>query len=333
MRTALCTQRGIITSAYVTLSPVNSEVNSAYFQYQLHVYDVRKSIYGAGGGVRQTLNYDAIVRLKSCVPSIQEQNTIVAYLDKKCAEIEELISRRESIIDWLRELKQSIIAEAVTKGLNPTVPMKESGLAWMPEVPKHWKIERLQWHLHEIKETNSPVKTERVLSLTNKKGVIPYEEKGKQGNKAKESHEEYKLAYPETLVMNSMNVIIGSVGICNYFGCVSPVYYVFKTIGETSLAYINYIFQTVRFQKELRRYAKGILEIRLRLSSSDILKSKVALPPVSEQLSIVDYLDRKCAEIDELISRHEQTIEKLKELKTSTIANVVTGKVDVRDAI
>ncbi len=333
LRTALCTQKGIITSAYVTLQPINQTVNSAYFQYQLHIYDVRKAIYGAGGGVRQTLNYDAIVRLKSCVPSVEEQNAIVAYLDKKCAEIEELISRRQSIIERLRELKQSIIADAVTKGLHPEVPMKDSGIAWLGEVPQHWNIERLQWHLREIKEINSPIKTNRVLSLTNKKGVIPYEEKGNQGNKAKASHDEYKLAYPDTLVMNSMNVIIGSVGICNYFGCVSPVYYIFKTAGETMLSFVNYVFQTTRFQKELRRHAKGILEIRLRLSSGDILKRLVAFPPLHEQQSIVAYLDKKCAEIDELVARQEQIIEKLKELKTSTIAHVVTGKVDVRDVI
>ena len=169
--------------------------------------------------------------------------------------------------------------------------------------------------------------------MTNKKGVIPYEEKGNQGNKAKASHDEYKLAYPDTLVMNSMNVIIGSVGICNYFGCVSPVYYIFKTTDETMLSFVNYVFQTTKFQKELRRHAKGILEIRLRLSSGDILKRLVAFPPLPEQQDIVAYLNKKCAEIDELVARQEQIIEKLKELKTSTIAHVVTGKVDVRDAI
>lgn len=271
--------------------------------------------------------------IKTIVPPVEEQNAIVAYLDKKCAEIDELVSRRQAIIERLKELKQSIIAEAVTKGLHPNVSMKDSGIAWLGEVPQHWNIERLQWHLREIKEINSPIKTNRVLSLTNKKGVIPYEEKGNQGNKAKASHDEYKLAYPDTLVMNSMNVIIGSVGICNYFGCVSPVYYIFKTAGETMLSFVNYVFQTTRFQKELRRHAKGILEIRLRLSSGDILKRLVAFPPLHEQQSIVAYLDKKCAEIDELVARQEQIIEKLKELKISTIAHVVTGKVDVRDAI
>lgn len=201
---------------------------------------------------------------------------------------------------------------------------RESEEKWMGDIPAHWKSERLQWHLSEIKETNSPIKTKNVLSLTNKKGVIPYEEKGKQGNKSKESYDEYKLAYPNTLVLNSMNVIIGSVGICNYYGCVSPVYYVYKTIKDTSLAFINYIFQTTRFQRELRRHAKGILEIRLRLSSCDILKRRIPIPPIEEQQAIVSYLDKKCAEIDELVSRRQAIIERLKWLKQSIIAKAVT---------
>lgn len=333
-----------------SVSSLTGIVSPAYFIYDLDYTDLIPQFFNtairsrayigffnqASDGVRigqWDLDEAQMRNIPLFVPSIEEQNAIVAYLDKKCAEIEELISRRQSIIERLRELKQSIIAEAVTKGLNPDVPMKDSGIAWLGEVPQHWNIERLQWHLREIKEINSPIKTNRVLSLTNKKGVIPYEEKGNQGNKAKASHDEYKLAYPDTLVMNSMNVIIGSVGICNYFGCVSPVYYIFKTAGETMLSFVNYVFQTTRFQKELRRHAKGILEIRLRLSSGDILKRLVAFPPLHEQQSIVAYLDKKCAEIDELVARQEQIIEKLKELKTSTIAHVVTGKVDVRDAI
>lgn len=103
--------------------------------------------------------------------------------------------------------------------------MKDSGVEWIGEMPEEWKIERLQWHLQEINKPNNPVKTEYILSLNNKTGVIPYEERDNMGNKAKEDYSQYKIAYPDTLVMNSMNVIIGSVGISHYYGCISPVYY------------------------------------------------------------------------------------------------------------
>ncbi|MCC8121232.1 MAG: restriction endonuclease subunit S, partial [Oscillospiraceae bacterium] len=106
--------------------------------------------------------------------------------------------------------------------------MKDSGIEWIGEIPENWKIERLQWCLQEINERNDPIKTTQILSLTNKLGVLPYEDKGNQGNKAKEDLSEYKLAFENTLIVNSMNVIIGSVGISHYMGCVSPVYYVFR---------------------------------------------------------------------------------------------------------
>lgn len=202
--------------------------------------------------------------------------------------------------------------------------MKKSGIEWIGEIPKDWKLERLQWHLDEIVEKNDPIVTTQVLSLTNKKGVIPYEEKGAQGNVAKESYDGYKIAYPNTIVANSMNILIGSVGYSNYYGCVSPVYYVFKEKENNDLRFINYIMQTSQFQKELRRYANGILEIRLRVSSGNILKRICAFPEHNEQSRIADYLDSKCFQIDVIIEKQQAIIEKLKEYKLSLISEAVT---------
>lgn len=206
--------------------------------------------------------------------------------------------------------------------------MRYSGVEWIGKIPDNWVLERLQWHLDEIKESNDPILTTQVLSLTNKLGVIPYEEKGEQGNKAKENVDEYKVAYPNTIVANSMNILIGSVGKCDYFGCVSPVYYVFKPKENENIDFLNYIFQLTQFQKELRRYANGILEIRLRVSSGDILKRYIAFPPKEEQQRIVDFLNRKIFEIDSLIEIENQQIEKLKEYKQAVITEAVTKGLD-----
>lgn len=205
-----------------------------------------------------------------------------------------------------------------------TRTMKDSGIEWIGEIPENWDIERLARHLMEINEKNFPIKTTNVLSLTNKLGVIPYEDKGNQGNKAKENYEEYKVAYKDTIIANSMNILIGSVGYSNYYGCVSPVYYVFKEKPKNNLYFLNYIMQTPQFQKELRKYANGILEIRLRLSANDILKRIVAFPPLSEQDKIAAFLDEKCGAIDEIISKTEQSIEEYKKLKQSVITKAVT---------
>lgn len=206
--------------------------------------------------------------------------------------------------------------------------MKNSNIQWIGTIPDSWHLDRLQWHLDEIKESNNPVKTQQVLSLTNKLGVIPYEEKGEQGNKSKENIDEYKLAYPDTIVANSMNILIGSVGKCNYFGCVSPVYYVFKPKNGENIDFLNYIFQLTQFQKELRKYANGILEIRLRVSSNDILKRQIAFPSEKEQQRIVTFLDEKTAKIDKLIEIENKQIEKLKEYKQAVITEAVTKGLD-----
>lgn len=206
--------------------------------------------------------------------------------------------------------------------------MKNSGVEWIGDIPSEWKVENLQWNMNEIIEKNSPIKITSVLSLTKEKGVIPYEDKGNQGNKSKESIEDYKIAYKGTIVANSMNILIGSVGISNYDGCVSPVYYVFKNNNKTDLRFLNYIFTTEQFQKQLRKYANGILEIRLRVSSENIMKQKVMFPPLHEQKKIADFLDTKVTEIDKIISETKASIENYKEYKQSVITEAVTKGLD-----
>lgn len=210
------------------------------------------------------------------------------------------------------------------------IEMKDSGIEWIGKIPKSWKIKRIQFCLNEINEKNIPVKTEQVLSLVKDKGVMLYENKGNQGNKAKEDVSQYKIAYPNTLIVNSMNILIGSVGISNYLGCVSPVYYVFKETDESDLRYINYIFNTREFQKELRKYANGILEIRLRVSSVNIFKRKIPLPDKNIQSKIADFLDKKCSEIDDLHLDIEKQIEILEEYKKSVITKQFNGNDFVR---
>ena len=202
--------------------------------------------------------------------------------------------------------------------------MKDSGHAWMGDIPANWDTKRLQFCLEEVKVRNNPIQTTQVLSLMKDIGVLPYEEKGDVGNKSKEDVSEYHLAYPNTIVLNCMNILIGSVGISKYFGCVSPVYYVFKETDECDLRYVNYVFNTRAFQKELRKYAKGILEIRLRVSADDIFKRQIPLPDKQTQIRIADHLDAKCAEIDVLTTDIQSQIDNLEKYKQSVITEAVT---------
>lgn len=199
----------------------------------------------------------------------------------------------------------------------------DNSIEWIGEVPDGWHLNRIQNCLQEIKVKNVPIQTTQVLSLVKDKGVMLYEEKGNQGNKAKEDVSEYKLAYPNTLIVNSMNILIGAVGVSEYFGCVSPVYYVFKEKEDSDIRFINYIFNTREFQKELRKYANGILAIRLRVSASDIFKRLIAIPSKVIQKKIADFLDTKCKEIDDLVCEIEEQIEILEDYKRAIITETL----------
>ena len=209
------------------------------------------------------------------------------------------------------------------------IKYKESGVDWIGEIPENWKIQRLKMVLKERNESNDPVKTNFILSLTNDRGVIPYSEKGDIGNKAKDDISGYKLAYPNDIVLNSMNVVIGSVGISNFFGAVSPVYYMLNKRNEKDdIRYYNYIFQSKEFQNKLKGYGNGILEIRMRIPMTKLNSINLPIPSSEEQKRIADLLDKKCLQIDELISIQEQEIEKLKEYKTAVITKAVTKGLD-----
>ena len=209
--------------------------------------------------------------------------------------------------------------------IRPETEMKDASIDWIGDIPNNWNIKPLYACLDEINQKNNPVVTTNILSLTNADGVIPYSERGNQGNKSKENFEEYKVVYPNTIVANSMNILIGSVGLSKYEGCVSPVYYVYMAKPQVDIRYVNYLFQMESFQKRLRQFANGILEIRLRVSSHDILHQKVAVPDYDEQQAIADYLDETCSKIDEIIAETKASIDEYEKLKQATIDENILG--------
>ena len=207
---------------------------------------------------------------------------------------------------------------------NKNMEFKDSGIPWIGQIPKHWEIKRLKFILNERKENNKPVKTDFILSLTNEKGVIPYSEKGAQGNISKDDITGYKLAYPNDIILNSMNVVIGSVGLSSYFGAISPVYYALYSKENSNIKFYNYIFQTSVFQNSLKGLGNGILEIRMRIPMSNLNNVFLPLPPLNEQEKIAEFLDKKCEIIDKRLNNLERKIKSLKEYKKSLISECVT---------
>lgn len=216
-----------------------------------------------------------------------------------------------------------------------TRTMKDSGIDWIGEIPEDWNMNRLKALLIERKEKNDPVKTEFILSLGANYGVIPYAEKDGGGNKAKEDFTQYKLAYPDDIVMNSMNIVSGSVGLSKYYGCVSPVYYMFHPrTKDINIRYYHHMFQTKVFQRSLLGLGNGIMmkessngnlnTVRMRIPVDKLNAIQLPVPSMPEQEKIADFLDEKCSHIDSVLEKTRASIEEYKQLKQSVITQAVT---------
>ena len=212
---------------------------------------------------------------------------------------------------------------------------KDSGISWLGEYPSDWELKKIKYCLQERVEKNNPVRTTEILSLTAKQGVIPYDQKEGGGNKPKEDVSAYRLAYPGDIVMNSMNILSGSVGLSQYFGCVSPVYYMLRPWKVTEdVRYYNYTFQTTMFQRSLFGLGNGILikesgngklnTIRMRIPMDKFGELFIPVAPIDEQQLIADFLDAKCAEIDALVADIQSQIDTLEQYKRSVITETVT---------
>lgn len=224
--------------------------------------------------------------------------------------------------------------------MNSVVDVKETGLEWIGSIPEHWGLKKIKYIFWERKENNDPIQSDNLISLTIEKGVIPHSEKTGGGNKPKEDLSKYKLVYPGDIVLNSMNVIAGAVGISKYFGVVSPVYYMLIPKNNKHLnEYFHHLFRTETFQKSLYGLGNGILikenietgklnTIRMRIPMDKLGDQRIPVPPHEEQKLISRYLDKKTSQIDSLVEKIQKKIELLKEQRTSLINHYVTKGLD-----
>lgn len=217
--------------------------------------------------------------------------------------------------------------------------MKDSGVEWIGEIPKSWGIRKLKYILKERKEKNNPITTKFILSLSVDRGVFPYTEKTGGGNKAKEDLTAYKVARPNDIVINSMNILAGSVGISKWIGAVSPVYYTYYSDSKNiDIKYYNFLLQSREFQKSLLGLGNGIMmkesgngklnTIRMRIPSEKLNSLLLPIPSGLEQRRIADFLDKKTQMIDEIIVDTKQSIVELKAYKQSIITEAVTKGLD-----
>ena len=332
LRVGLSPEKGIVTSAYVTLRKRNSAMNSHFFYYLIHSYDMRKGFYGMGAGVRQGLNFAGVRKIMLPLPPVEVQNAIASLLKEELDKVDALISNNHAQIEKLKAYKQSLITEVVTKGLDPTVKMKDSGVEWLGQVPEHWGVHRIANLYEERSENGLPELP--ILTVSINTGVSDHEIADKEKDRVfirMEDRTKYKRVYPGDLTYNMMRAWQGAFGAVRVDGLVSPAYVVAKPKKTIPLdsRYIEALLRTPVAIEEMHRYSRGIIDFRLRLYWPEFKNIRICLPSIEEQCKIADYIDEITSKVDALIAVKQSKIEKLEQYKKSLIYEYVTGKREV----
>jgi type I restriction enzyme S subunit len=264
--------------------------------------------------------------------SITEQTTIANFLDRDTAKIDALVAKNERLIELLQGKRSALITRAVTKGLDPNVPMKNSGVEWLGEIPAHWCTESNRWLFLESDE-HSLLGEEELLTVSHLTGVTRHSEKNVTMIEA-ESYEDYKICRKGELSINTMWAWMGALGIAKEDGMVSPSYNVYRIVSAALYPrYYDYLCRVPAHVTEITRLSKGIWSSRLRLYPDAFFEVRTPLPLFEEQIRIVAFLDRETAKIDALIAKIREAIARLKEYRTALISAAVTGKIDVREEV
>ena len=265
--------------------------------------------------------------IQSIYPPLEEQRAIVTYLDDKCGKIDKLVEGKQKQIELLAEMKQRIIADAVTRGLNPNVTMKATNIPWLPEIPEHWEILRNKTYLLPTDEKVGNRKDITLLSLT-KQGVIVRDLSEGKGKFPKD-FDTYLVVRPNNLVFCLFDIdeTPRTVGLVRNYGMLTGAYTNFE-VDENYMypefAYFYYLY--VDDIKGLRPYYTGLRKV---VKSSTFLQLRMPVPPLPEQRAIVTYLDDKCGKIDLLVEKLKAEIDAIKEYKQRLISDVVTGQIKV----
>lgn len=335
LRVGQSTERGIITSAYTTLRP-SALVNPQYLYYVLHAYDLIKGFYGMGAGVRQGLNYDEVKTIKAPFPSMQEQTSIVAYLDDQIAQIDSIIAEVQASIEEYKQWRSAVILEAVTKGLNTNIETRPSNIEWMGNIPNTWKTvrfskanwirARLGWKglkAEEYVDIGYPflsafniVDNHLVWTPLNFITQERYDESP-----------EIKISCGDVLLVKDGAGIgkcaridslpLGEATVNSSLAVITPV-------ESVDYRYEYYYLQSRLFANIINRLRNGMGVPHL--TQEAMKEIRMPLPSKEEQVAIADYLDKRIADMDVLIAEKESLIADLESYKCSLIYETVTGK-------
>ena len=255
------------------------------------------------------------------------QRAIADYLDRETTRLDALVAEKERLLDLLAEKHRALITRAITRGLDPNVPLRDSGIPWLGEIPAHWKTERARWLFRE-RDERSDTGEEDLLTVSHLTGVTLRSEKDVNMFEAA-TKEGYKICLSGDLVINTMWAWMGAMGVSSTDGIVSPAYNVYEPMAHLDPSYADALVRLSAFAQEVTRYSKGVWSSRLRLYPEGFFAVSLPVPPLSEQREIVAHIENETCKLDGLRDATEKTAVLLKERRAALIAAAVTGHIDV----
>ena len=276
----------------------------------------------------QNLDAESYLQERFCFPARVEQTQIARFLDHETADIDALIEEQQRLIELLKEKRQAVISHSVTKGLDPTVPMKDSGVEWLGEVPAHWRSRKVKRLFAQSKRQGYT--DMEVLSVYRDYGVVKKNSRDDNNNKTPDDLSLYQLVMAGDLVVNKMKAWQGSLGVSEYQGITSPDYVVYSPSHGEAPKFLHYLLRASHMPKVYLSISNGIRPSQWRIEPEKFEQVEVFLPGKREQLEIVTYLENQLTRINELMLCCEQASNFFSERRSALISAAVTGKIDVR---
>ena len=321
----------MITSVDVCILKQRGEVNGKFIVYSMSSRQYLGWVNSlVRGSTRDRVSRSMLGSFSVPLPPFAEQAAIVRYLDYVDRRIRRYVAAKVRLVGLLEEEKQAVITRAVTRGLDPNVPLKPSGVEWLGDVPAHWEVIRNGQLFVQRNETGFPELP--ILEVSLRTGVRLRDFRDSHRKQIMSVRSEYKRAVKGDVAYNMMRMWQGAVGVVPTDGLVSPAYVVAKPRRGTEPRYFSALFRTTAYMVEVDKYSRGIVKDRNRLYWEDFKQMPTPYPPLEEQVLISDAIARSMEAVNNDVNRMHRQIELIQEYRTRLIADVVTGKLDVREA-
>jgi len=343
LRSAICRERGIITSAYVAVTP--KKIQPKFMHYLMRSYDENKVFYNLGSGLRQSLKYDELKRLPLVTPPESDQNQVEEFLDRETARIDNLIAEKQTFINLLKEKRQALISHVVTKGLDSNVKMTDSGIEWTGDVPEHWVVKKIKYDVLKIEQgwspqcESTPVLDDETWAVV-KVGCV----NGGVFNAAQNKKLPDELQPMPSYTINEGDLLVSRANAKEWVGSAAvaqrdypklmlcdKIYRIRLNQSRVDPNFVAYYLGSDKAREQIEIDATGTSSSMLNIGQGTILAMPIAVPSIQEQNEIVAEVRSKVEKIESLMQETQTSINFLQEHRTALICAAVTGKIDVRN--